>query len=249
MTDEKEEGLRACLRMTEALLDAMDAAVRSSDAADIWRFPSYGTFMRKSNDVVTKVASIEPIDAPVDLFDIDKLPGIGDTIPMQQQKFFEEARANLQILRAYLENRVEPKQRQVTGIADFLQATLRRATLTQPDREKEVQDTIEGLLIGRGMEKGVDYDREVGRVKVSAKEVIPDFIFPPLETALEVKLLKNQATIGRVIDEINADILAYLQDYKATVFVVYDLGAIRDELEFRRDLETTDGVKVVVVKH
>ena len=45
-----------------------------------------------------------------------------------------------------------------------------------PESERDVQDVVEQLLIGRGYEKGIDYDREVGRVKVSSKEVIPDFI-------------------------------------------------------------------------
>jgi hypothetical protein len=44
------------------------------------------------------------------------------------------------------------------------------------------------LLIGRGFTKGIDYDRETGRVKVSIKEVVPDFVFPKLGLALEVKL-------------------------------------------------------------
>jgi hypothetical protein len=249
MTDKIEEQLESCLRMTEALLDAMDAAVRSSAPDDVWKFPSYRTFLQKSNDIVIMVKAIEPMIAPVDIFDMEKVPSLGDTIPMQQQSYFETARANLQILRAYLANRVEPKQRRVIGIADFLQAHLRRAMLHLPERERDIQDAIEQLLIGRGLEKGLDYDREVGRVKVSSKEVIPDFILPPLETAIEVKLLKDQRHVGPLIDEINADIQAYLQGYKAVIFVVYDLSVIRDELEFRRDLEITDGIKVIVVKH
>lgn len=248
MADDIEEQLEGFLRMTEALLDAMDAAVRSAAADDVWKFSSYRTFLRKSNDIVTMVNAIEPIVAPVDIFDMDKVPTLGDTIAIQQQSYFETARANLQILKAYLANRVDPKEKRVVGIADFLQAHLRRAMLQQPERERDVQDTIEQLLIGRGLEKGLDYDREVGRVKVSSKEVIPDFILPPLETAIEVKLLKDQRSVGRIIDEINADIQAYLQGYKAVIIVVYDFGVIRDELEFRRDLETADGVKVIVVK-
>ena len=250
MDDEIQERLQGCLRITEAILDAMDAAVRSSDSADPWKFASYGTYIRRSNDVANMVNSIEPIaDVPVVLFDIDKMPSMGDTVRMQQQSFFEEARSNLLILKAYLSNRVDPKEKRVVGIADFLQANLRRAMLKPPERERDVQDAIEQLLIGRGLEKGLDYDREVGRVKVSAKEVIPDFILPPLETAIEVKFLKDQAAVGRLIDEINADIQAYLRDYKAVVFVVYDMGVLRDEVEFRRDLEAAEGVKVIVVKH
>ena len=155
----------------------------------------------------------------------------------------------MRILKAYLENRVNPKEKRVVDIADFLQANLRRAMHARPERERDVQDTLEKLLIGRGLEKGVEYDREVGRVKFSSKEFIPDFILPTLETAIEVKLLKEQREVGGLVDQINADIQAYLQKYRRVVFVVYDLGVLRDEVEFRRDIETTDGVKVIVVKH
>jgi len=122
--------------------------------------------------------------------------------------------------------------------------------LRTPERERDVQDTIEQLFVGRGLEKGSDYDREVGRVKVSSKEVIPDFVLPKLETAIEVKLAKEVGRVGSLIDEINADIRAYGMVYPASVFVVYDVGgSIRDEAEFRRDLEAADGVRVIVVKH
>jgi hypothetical protein len=248
VADEKAKVLESYLRMTEALLDAMDAASRGGETEDVWRFTSYKTYMRKANELIDQVHAVEPITAPVDRFDMSKVPSLGDTVLPQQRDMFEMARANLQILKAWLSNRVDPKDKQVVGIADFLQANLRRATLTRPEREKEVQDTIEQLFIGRGMEKGLDYDREVGRVKVSAKEVIPDFVLPLLDTAIEVKLLKEPTGIGRVIDEINADIQAYSKDYKTIVFVVYDLGVLRDEVEFRRDLESTDGIKVIVIK-
>ena len=105
------------------------------------------------------------------------------------------------------------------------------------------------LLIGRGLQKGPDYDREKGRVKVSSKEVIPDFHFPPLRAALEVKFVDQTRKRSEVIDEINADTLAYMKVYDHVLFVVYDLGIIRDEIEFRSDLEATPGVTVVVVKH
>ena len=81
--------------MTEALLDAMDAAVRSTAADDVWKFSSYRTFLRKSNDIVTMVKAIEPIVAPVDIFDMDKVPALGDTIAIQQQSYFETARSEL----------------------------------------------------------------------------------------------------------------------------------------------------------
>ena len=52
-----------------------------------------------------------------------------------------------------------------------------------------------------------------------------------------------------MVEEISADITAYKKQYERILFVVYDLGVIRDEVEFKRDIEMTDGVKVIVVKH
>jgi hypothetical protein len=98
--------------------------------------------------------------------------------------------------------------------------------------------------------KGLDYDREVGRVKVSAKEVVPDFVFPKLDLALEVKLLNSSSRLKEAIDEINADVAAYSKRYRRLMFVVYDLGNVRDATEFRRDLERDDGrILVIIVKH
>ena len=74
-------------------------------------------------------------------------------------------------------------------------------------------------------------------------------MIPKLGLCVEVKLLR-EGKKSRVIEEINADITAYKKKYNRQLFVVYDLGVIRDELEFRRDIENTgEGIKVVLIKH
>jgi hypothetical protein len=55
--------------------------------------------------------------------------------------------------------------------------------------------------------------------------------------------------VKEVIDEINADIVAYSKGYRQLIFVVYDLGYIRAEIEFRHDLEKTGNTDVLVIKH
>ena len=51
------------------------------------------------------------------------------------------------------------------------------------------------------------------------------------------------------MDEINADIRAYGTQYERQLYVIYDLGIIRDEAEFKRGLEDAPGVSIIVVKH
>jgi hypothetical protein len=60
--------------------------------------------------------------------------------------------------------------------------------------------------------------------------------------------LKSTGRIREVVDEINADVAAYSKRYRSLLFIVYDLGYIRDEIEFRHDLEVAGNVAVVVVK-
>jgi hypothetical protein len=99
------------------------------------------------------------------------------------------------------------------------------------------------------MAKGTDYDRETGRVKTSGKESIPDFIFPNLKLCLEVKLSKSRDDSRKIVDEINADVRSYATKYERQIYVVYDLSSIRDEAEFKKDIENAPGVSVVIVKH
>ena len=107
----------------------------------------------------------------------------------------------------------------------------------EPKNEYEVQDKLENLFVGNNMDKGLDYDREAGKFKFSGKEYIPDFIIPKYDLCIEVKFIKDVSRKSKMIEEINADITAYKKEYKNILFVIYDIGIIRDESEAKRDIE------------
>ena len=54
---------------------------------------------------------------------------------------------------------------------------------------------------------------------------------------LEIKLTKDRSRQEKLVDEINADIVAFATGYNSIIFLVYDLGTIRNEIEFKQDLE------------
>jgi len=242
------EKLSQYLDNIRALEDAMRFVVNTSDTSD-WRFSSYKDFMRKYNDIAIKVSQEIPDDRLYDIFDLTKVKGWADTLADQQKNFFHLILANTAILRSLIENKLNVKNDEIINLKNFFIANLRRATLHDPENEASIQDVIEQLLIGKGLNKGIDYDREVGRVKVSIKEVKPDFIFPKLSLALEIKLSKTKTKSKEIVDEINADIQAYSKEYKQILFVVYDIGTIRDETEFKNDIDNKSNIQVVVVKH
>lgn len=241
--------LRAQIRLVDALLRSMDAAGRGEGGpSDLWTYSAYRDFARKYNQVVLEIAKTTELPAVLDTYDVDQIAGNASTLPFQRKEIFDSVYTNASLLKALLEGKLGVVDDAIDALRDFLKARLRSALFSPPSGERDVQDAIETLLIGRGLQKGEDYDREVGRVKVSAKEVIPDFVFPKLQLALEVKLIVAGARVRVVIDEINADIRSYSKQYRSLLFIVHDLGFIRDEVEFRQDLEGPPNVSVVVVK-
>lgn len=243
------EKLRQCLKMVQALLQAMDASRHVQRSENVLEYCGYRQFARKFQQIVTLVAGETNLPPVIEVWDAEKLPLRSKTRVTQQKEYFDGIYANLSILNAFLKTEINVVDDEILSLRDFFQSRLRSAIIKTPENEREIQDIIEHLLIGRGMQKGEDYDRETGRVRHSSKEVVPDFAIRNLSLAIEVKLVKTTSRLGRVVDEISADIVSYMKGYSRLLFLIYDLGHIRDEFEFRHDLERNSNVTVVIVKH
>ena len=231
-----------------ALLVAMDAS-RRSKTDDIWLFSSFKTFMRKYNELVILASKTINIEAPIDTYDINKISSAYDTTTIQQRIYFDEVYTNLSILKSYIEAHGGLAEVEAENILNFLKSNIRKAIFNTPNNEKDIQNVIESLLVGKGFQKGLDYDRETGRVKHAGKESIPDFIFSNENMALEIKFSDKNGKMSLIVDEINSDIISYSQQYQLVWFLVYDMGFIRDEDEIIEGLQKTEDVKCVIVKH
>ncbi len=241
--------IKGHLRSAVALKQAMDAAISSANETH-WRYVGYRSFMEKYQQIVTSVSKIVEITAPIGTWDISKVKSSFETPGLLQKEYFEAVYTNLLILIAFLEHTLGVKSDETRSLVDFFQANMRKAIFETPKYEKQVQDVIEQLLIGRGMSRGIDYEREKGRVRVSIKEVVPDFIIYRLSLAIEVKLCKSSSKAKSIVDEINTDIQSYSKSYDRIVFIVYDIGGIQNEEEFKNGLETENGnIQVIIVKH
>ncbi|HEX9804988.1 MAG TPA: hypothetical protein VGA67_04865 [Candidatus Dojkabacteria bacterium] len=246
---ENTEEIKKCFELAKTLQETMKLSYLN-DGSNIFRFASYKMFMRKFNHVFLRVVQTVPnVDGLIGVYDIDKVPGPADTIPIQQKELFESVLLNTNLLVSFLSQKLGLKENEILNLRNFLQSNLRKAILKEPHEEVDVQDAIEQLLIGRGLSKGIDYDREKGRIKVSIKEVIPDFIIFKLDLALEVKFTKKYAKTKAIVDEINADIQSYSKKFNNIYFIVYDFGTIRDEDEFKNDIDNKENILVSIVKH
>ncbi|MFC1928869.1 hypothetical protein ACFLXK_04635 [Chloroflexota bacterium] len=133
----------------------------------------------------------------------------------------------------------------VLGILNLAEQKLRKVIRDKPERERQVQDAFENLLIGAD----IPYGREADSIEYSSKTYTPDFSLPKINLAVEVKLCSRAEREKELPEEINDDILAYQTKYQNILFVIYDLGYIRDVDRFSGSFEEHQNVTIRVVKH
>lgn len=133
----------------------------------------------------------------------------------------------------------------VLKVLNLAEQKLRKVIRDKPEKEKQVQDAFETLLIGAD----IPYGREVDSIEYSSKTYKPDFSLPQINLTVEVKLCGQEQREKELPAEINDDILAYKTRYQNLIFVVYDLGFIRDIDRFCNSFEKHENVTVRVIKH
>jgi hypothetical protein len=138
-----------------------------------------------------------------------------------------------------------PEASGILKIINLVEHSLRKVIREKPEKEKEVQDAFENLLIGAQIE----YSREKEMIEYSSKSYIPDFTISKLDLAIDVKLCSKEGREKEIIPEINDDIMAYQTKYGNIFFIVYDLAFIRDIERFTVAFEKKQNVIVKVVKH
>ncbi len=138
-----------------------------------------------------------------------------------------------------------PESSAILKIMDIGERKLRKAVREKPNKEKDIQDAFENLLLG----SDIPYSRETDSIEYSAKTYTPDFTFEKISLAVEIKFCGKENRVKEMIAEINDDILAYQTKYSNLFFIVYDLGFIRDVDRFVEAFEANKNVVVRIVKH
>lgn len=239
---------------SETLFEMASATARNAErncipgnAGDSF-FGSYGgypTYINEYNRLLPFVWELgEEAKLLFPPIDLGKQINPADAVGLMWKTYAELAASRLAALAAYLKGRQGARPREHAEIAELIRSNLRAALFADPERERQVQDVLETILRARGL----TFRREQESIAYSTKRYIPDFTFDALSFAIEVKLCNRTDREKAMIDEINADIIGYGGRYAKMLFVVYDLGFIRDVDGFRSDIENTPGVSVLVVK-
>jgi hypothetical protein len=140
-----------------------------------------------------------------------------------------------------------PESSEIVKILFLIDNKLRKVIRNVPDKEKEIQDGLDNIFIGANLDG--QFSREKESIIYSSKSYKPDFVFDKIDTVVEIKLCKTIDKEKEIISEINDDIVAYKTKHSNLIFVIYDLGIIRDQDQFRSSLEANSQALVRVIKH
>ncbi|MFI2284796.1 PD-(D/E)XK nuclease domain-containing protein [Nocardia beijingensis] len=137
-----------------------------------------------------------------------------------------------------------PEASAIIKIVKLAEVSLRKTFRKQPSNEKEVQAHFETLLHATD----IQFTREMDRVVYATKTYVPDFVVAHADLAIELKFADRSSREPEMIAEINDDISAYGTRWRNILFVIYDVGTIRDVGAFSEPFEN-ENVLVRVVKH
>ena len=200
-----------------------------------WRYS--GTMMVTWDEAYRPMAAQERYDIPV------YLEAIGKAVGILQAAGDELGRKGVQGV--YEGKDTGPEASLLLQIMNLAELKLRKIIRAKPEKEREIQDAFETLLLAND----IPHSREKDSIEYSSKTYTPDFTVRKADLAVEIKLATTQAHEKSLIAEINDDILAYRTKYGNILFVVYDCGIIRDVERFVGSFEANGPVSVRVVKH
>lgn len=240
--------IKVLLNQIRAFRDTVQGIIDNKDAVEHSRYVAFRDMACMYNDFAEQVKAVLKVPSMIYTFRTENMEGYTNTLWGEQKRILEQVLVSTKMLYASLEGNIDFADDEFDNLENFIKSRLRTVIFDRPQKEIEVQNAVESLLLGRGLSKGLDYDRETGKLEFSGKEYIPDFIIPKLRLCIEIKLLR-EGKKSKIIEEISADITAYAKEYERQLFIVYDLGYIQNEEEFKRDIEQAGNIKVIIVKH
>ena len=223
----------------------MQPGRRIGDGLPFQNYAGYPFYIDEYNRLLAFTAQADPTVATYfQAIDLGKHRNPAEVSGLMWKSYAELAAVRLNSLASYLQPKLGIKQQEHEQIIDLINANLRASIYHDPKHEREVQDVLETIFRARAL----DFRREQDTVPYSTKRYIPDFTFNRIALAVEVKLCKDKDREKEMIEEINSDIIGYGGRYDRCLFVIYDLGFIRDIAQFSRDIEANPNVHVLIVK-
>jgi hypothetical protein len=145
----EKDQLKQLLANTNVLLDAMRFSVQSpvTGPGDIWKYSSYKTFLIKYDRLAELAAPLLQDTSMLGRINLQAIKSPFDLALPEQKQLFDMAYSNASLLKSLLEGAIGYAADETQKLKDFIQSNLRRAIYEVPQKEVEVQNAVESLLI------------------------------------------------------------------------------------------------------
>lgn len=175
MNIEKNNYIKILIFQCKTLKNSVERTLNDTSTMESGRFSSFKMYAVQYKGLAKNVIDVLEIDSSTFVkFDIEQMPGWGYSLWPIQRQIVEVVLLNIAFVLSYLEVETDFADDEFTNLNNFLKTKLRAVIFEKPEKEIQVQNAIENLLVGRGWIKGIDYDRECGKFEFSGKEYIPD---------------------------------------------------------------------------
>lgn len=184
-TLEETRKIKVLLNQIRALRDTIQSILDNKESVEYARYSAFRDMASIYNDLSKQAKTLTKMSSVHYSFNTDKMRGYVDILWPESKGILEQVLVATKMLYATLEGDIDFADDEFDNLENFLKSSLRTVIFNRPEKEIEVQNAIESLFLGLGMNKGTDYDRETGKFKFSEKEFIPDFIIPNTKSILK----------------------------------------------------------------
>ena len=167
---DETRALKVLLAQVRGFCESIQDILHNKDTAEIGRYTSFRDMAHTYNDLAETARVLLRVPSMFYTFNVDEMPSWGDSVWPVQKKILEQVWVSAKLLYSSLEGSIDFVDDEFDNLENFIQSRLRAVIFEKPQREVEVQNAIESLLLGRGLSKGSDYDRETGKFEFSGKE-------------------------------------------------------------------------------
>lgn len=158
---DKNKAIKLLISQAKTLEKNVNRSLNDTGTAAPSRYVNFKLYAQMYNKIACESEKILGLPQnSFSAFRTNDMKDYMDTLWGTQKQVMEAVALQVGMLLTYLESATDFVEDEFESLSNFIRSKLRASIFSVPSKEIEVQNTIESLLIGRDMAKGIDYDRE-----------------------------------------------------------------------------------------
>ena len=154
---EETRELKVLVSQIKALCDTIQEILNDSNTMEMGRYTSFRIMAQTYNDFHERARSLLRVPTMLYTFKTENMRGAGDTLWSEQKTILEQTLLYSKMLLSSLEGSMDFADDEFDNLNDFISLRLRSAVFSLPEKEVDIQNAIESLLLGRGLSIAIHF--------------------------------------------------------------------------------------------